>query len=137
MQAEPKQLIGLDVGQKRTGIARASSIARLAEPLATVETTELQTKLKELFEQYDPEIVVIGLPRNLNSEDTEQTRWVRDYMKELMSRFPERKFHWQDEALTTVAAGQESNAKKPTEIDARAAAIILQDFLNEPAGQNV
>jgi putative Holliday junction resolvase len=125
------------VGQKRTGIARASSIARLAEPLATVETTELQTKLKELFEQYDPEIVVIGLPRNLNSEDTEQTRWVRDYAKELMSRFPERKFHWQDEALTTVAAGQEPNAKKPTEIDARAAAIILQDFLNEPAGQNV
>lgn len=131
MHQEPKQLIGLDVGQKRTGIARASSIARLAEPLATVETAELPVKLKEIFGQYDPQVVVVGLPRNLQSEDTEQTRWVRDFVGKLKSQFPNRTFHWQDEALTTVAAGQGSLAKKPTEIDARAASIILQDFLNE------
>lgn len=131
MQTQPKQLIGLDVGQKRTGIARASSIARLAEPLATVETVQLPEKLREIIEQHRPEVIVVGLPRNLNSDDTEQTRWVRGFVEELKIHFPDMSFRWQDEALTTVAAGHEPHAKKPTEIDARAASIILQDFLNE------
>jgi len=131
VQTEPKQLIGLDVGQKRTGIARASSIARLAEPLMTVETTELPDRLEDIFKRYDPEVVVVGLPRNLKSEDTEQTRWVRSFVERLKAQFPSIVFHWQDEALTTVAASQAPDDKNPTEIDARAASIILQDFLNE------
>ena len=49
MQAS--EIIGLDIGQKRTGIARASSIARLAEPLMTIETEHLIYKLKEVFEK--------------------------------------------------------------------------------------
>lgn len=129
--AEPaRELIGLDIGQKRTGVARASSIARLAEPLTTIETEQLVPKLKDIIDKHQPELIVVGLPRNLQSADTEQTKWVRGIIGDIQSHFLDMHFEFQDEALTTVAA-KERLAKNTTEIDAEAASIILQDFLDE------
>jgi putative holliday junction resolvase len=124
------QLIGLDIGQKRTGVARASSIARLAEPLMTIETDQIIPKLEDLVNQLQPAIVVVGLPRSLQSNDTAQTKWVQSLTASLKSHFSGIDFKFQDEALTTVAAS-ERLAKNTTEIDAMAASIILQDFLDE------
>jgi putative Holliday junction resolvase len=123
------QLLGLDVGIKRTGIARASSAAKLAEPIKTVATDDIWESLKNLIEELQPATIVVGLPRNLKGDDTDQTRWVRLWLTEAKQRFPSIDFILQDEALTTKLA--ESRAgKKITDVDAHAAAIILQDFLD-------
>jgi putative Holliday junction resolvase len=121
--------IGLDVGNKRTGMARASNAARLAEPLKTVPTEEVVPTLKKMAAEDDIESVIVGLPRNLNGDDTAQTEWVRGWLQNAKAELPEITFHWQDEALTTHEA-QKRLGKNITEVDAYAASIILQDFLD-------
>jgi putative Holliday junction resolvase len=128
--AELKQLLGLDVGLKRIGIARASDNARLAEPLLTVSTPEAIKTLRSLIEEYNINIVVVGLPRNLRGDDTAQTTWVRDWIKHAKSKI-DLPFYWQDEALTSrIAEAKRQVHKHPHDIDSLAAAIILQDFLD-------
>lgn len=121
-----EEVIGLDVGMARTGLARASRRARLAEPLKTVATDELSEELRHWVEQGVRQVVV-GLPRNLSGDDTAQTNWVRQLVESLKIEHPQLLFHWQDEALTTAAA---QAGKNVTDIDAEAARIILQDFLD-------
>lgn len=131
---ENEQLLGLDVGKARTGIARASSMARLAEPLMTVGTADLIKILGELIKEQNYSIVVVGLPRNLQGDETAQTEWVRHWVDKAKKKLAT-EFYWQDEALTTkiAEAHQLSKGKKiPQGADAMAAAIILQDFLDAP-----
>jgi putative Holliday junction resolvase len=127
-----KQYIALDVGLKRTGIARASEIARLAEPLRTVPTTEVLKVLKDLIEEYNVSAVVVGLPRNLQGNNTQQTNWVRDWVDHAKAKL-DLPFYWQDEVLSSkIAEAKKQSYKKPHDIDSLAAAVILQDFLQTP-----
>jgi len=119
--------LALDVGSKRTGIARASSVAKLPEPLKIVETDKLIDELKTLVTAQPALGIVVGLPRNLNGDDTDQTRWVRKWTEQAEKEI-DVPFHFQDEALTTTEAlSRQPNNSQP---DAEAAVIILQDFLN-------
>lgn len=129
--ASNPEFIGLDLGKAKTGVARASTVAKLAEALESVETVKLVDYLNKLEEV---EAVVIGLPRNLEGDDTDQTRWVRDFVKKLKSDIKIPMF-WQDEALTSVIS-----AKHRTTGDddhALAAQIILQDFIDTPVAERV
>lgn len=131
---ENEQLLGLDVGKIRTGIARASGMARIAEPLITVETADLMKILGELIKEQNYSIIVVGLPRNLEGDETAQTEWVRHWVDKAQKKLAT-EFYWQDEALTTkiAEAHQLSKDKRsPHGTDAMAAAIILQDFLDTP-----
>ena len=128
---EPGQIIGLDVGMRKTGIARASSVARLAEPLEAVPTDEVFNALKKLDSDQPLEAIVIGLPRGLNGQETDQTDWVRQWTDHAKKQL-KTPFYWQDEALTSKLAAAQQTAKKPIDEDALAAAIILQDFLETP-----
>ena len=73
------EILALDVGSKRVGMARASTKARLAEPLKTVKTEEAIKQLQAMIKENDIMAIVVGLPRNLSGEDTAQTRWLRDW----------------------------------------------------------
>ena len=127
---DSEQLLGLDVGLKRTGIARASLNARLAEPLVTISTQKVIATIKNLIEEYNVSAVVVGLPRNLQGDDTQQTNWVRDWVKQTMRKI-DLPFYWQDEVLTSrIAQAQKLSYKKAHDVDSLAAAIILQDFLD-------
>lgn len=123
-----EEIVALDVGTVRTGIARASKLARLAQPLKTVPTDEVIEELRRLSLKSQITKVVVGLPRNLRGDDTQQTEWVRHFVEDAKTQLPKIDFYLQDEALTSVSA-QESG-KKVTDIDAEAARIILQDFLD-------
>lgn len=129
---ETKEIIGLDLGLKRTGIARASASVRLSEPVTTVPTEKTLETLRRLMAGKELEAVVVGLPRSLNGNDTDQTKWVREWVKSAKKDL-ETDFFWQDEALTSRVAQE----RKTNDIDAEAAAIILQDFLDTPAEQRV
>lgn len=135
---EIKELIGLDVGIKRTGLARASSAARLAEPLKVVETTDLIDELKAIIKKGPMEAIVVGLPRSLQGKETDQTVWVRGWVQKAKAELEEVPFYWQDEALTSkLALARRLSGKKPQELDALAAQIILQDFLDTPEAERV
>lgn len=125
MKAE--EYLGLDVGKKRIGVARGSSVARLAEPLMTLPTKGALKELDTLIQKHHAAGLVVGLPRSLKGDETAQTGWVRDFTDTLKQKFA-LPIVFQDEALTShqALAGGASKA----DVDAIAAAMILQDFLD-------
>ena len=127
-----QNIVCLDVGEKRIGVAVADTSVRIAVPFETVEVdgSELAAiAIIILTEQ--AETIVIGYPRNQSGEVTAQTRFVEEFAKTLKDIAP--KIIFQDESLTSVIAEQQLiSHKRPyskADIDAQAAAIILQDYL--------
>ncbi len=134
------KLIALDVGTKRIGVAKADSSVRIAIPYSAVEVdgTEFK-KIASLARAWDINSFVIGLPRNSHGEETEQSKYVRKFAMQLKREIPEAKVCFQDESLTSVEAEKRlKNRKKghkKGDIDSEAAAIILQDFLEQRTGK--
>ena len=128
------KIIGLDVGTKRIGVARADSTTRIAVPsgFITVDGTEWE-EISRLAKLYSTNWFVLGLPRSNEGNETKQSQYVRSFAKELLKQIPDAKIRFQDESLTSVEAEDRLKARKKNyekgEIDAEAATIILQDFL--------
>lgn len=133
MQAS--NILGLDVGEKRVGVAMVRAEVRVPVTLDTLdrEATDFWHQLIEITKQNNIGEVVIGLPRGLDGQETAQTALVRAFGQELTSHIT-LPAHWQDEALTSVQARNVLDASgKPYQkgdIDALAASIILTDYLD-------
>lgn len=127
-------LVGLDVGEKRIGVAVADTDVRIARPLTTlnVDGTELDL-LKGIVQEYVPHKLVLGYPRNQQGEATLQTQFVETFARLIEPLGVAIDF--QDESLTSVMAEQRLKERgKPFEkgaIDAEAATIILQDYVEQ------
>lgn len=129
-----KTYLALDIGEKRIGVAVGDDTVRIAVPLETIEVdgNEL-ARLARLIVDHEPGIVVIGYPRNQSGEPTAQTAFVEEFAQKLADIAP--KIEFQDESLTSVLAEQRLKSyNKPytkADIDAQAAALILQDYLEQ------
>lgn len=128
-------IMALDVGERRIGVAVASSLARLPRALKTLQNgPEVFNEIAELVREEQISRLVVGLPRGLSGQDTEQTRKVRNFADQLKHNLTIG-IHLQDEAVTSVQAEAElQRGKMPyakEDVDARAAVIILEDFLRE------
>ncbi len=129
-----KNIVCLDVGEKRIGVAVADTAIRIAIPLETVEVDGQElAALEKIIIGEGADLVVIGYPRNQSGEATAQTHFVEEFSYKLKDIAKEIVF--QDESLTSVLAEDRLKSyKKPYkkgDIDALAAAIILQDYLEE------
>lgn len=130
-------LVSLDVGEKRIGVAVADTGVRLAVPFSTIDVdgTEI-SEIARIVIRENAKILVIGYPRNQSGEATAQTRYVEQFVKNLEEL--DVKIVFQDESLTSVIAEQRLvSYKKPYskgDIDAMAASIILQDYLEAHYG---
>lgn len=135
---KPTTLIGVDVGEKRIGVSVADSAVRIAMPIDTIEVdgSEVQS-LAEIIIREDASVLVVGYPRNQAGEPTAQTKYVEEFTAKLVDIAPEIVF--QDESLTSVMAEDRLKShKKPytkADIDAQAATIILQDYIEERYGR--
>lgn len=134
------KLIALDVGSKRIGVAKADSTVRIAIPYSAVEVDGNEfKKIASLARAWDINSFVIGLPRNSKGEETEQSKYARKFAAELKRQISGAKVCFQDESLTSVEAEKRlKNRKKgynKGDIDSEAAAIILQDFLEQRTGK--
>ncbi|USN96877.1 MAG: Holliday junction resolvase RuvX [Candidatus Nomurabacteria bacterium] len=124
-------LISLDVGTKRIGVAVADTIVPIASPLTTVvvDGTELEV-IKNIIKERAVEKVVVGYPRNQSGDPTEQTTVSEAFGNKLQDVV---EVVYQDESVTSVAAENLlKTSGKPYgkgDIDALAASIILQDYL--------
>lgn len=125
------KLLGLDVGTVRVGVATADDIVPVAVPVTTivVDGTE-HDQVAKLIADEQITTVVVGFPRNQSGEPTAQTEVSKDFAAKLPADV---KVVFQDESLTSVTAEDRlKQNKKPYtkgDIDALAAAIILQDYL--------
>ena len=128
------RIIGLDVGSKRIGVARADSDTRIAIPVGFINVDGLEwQEITRLARVNSTNLFVIGLPRSNEGNETKQSLFVRNFAKTLSSKIPDAKIRFQDESLTSVVAEERLKSRKKKyekgEIDAEAAAIILQDFM--------
>jgi putative Holliday junction resolvase len=151
--------LGLDIGDKRTGVAVSDPGGILATPLTVLDSTDENALINEILEivsQYEAESIVVGLPRRLNGEVGKQANKVIDFANKLswqagQSGFNKLDVQLWDERLSTKAAQRlkleaggkgrklHSRAKRGTgshgssaksAVDSIAAAFILQGFLD-------
>jgi len=121
----------MDFGEKRIGLAFGDSRTCIACPLTTIANDkDFFSKLTNIIEEKQITTIVMGLPRNLNGKETEQTKRARDFADQLF-KIIKIKVIWQDEAGTTKQVIEEHKGDIiKGDIDKEVAAIILQDYLN-------
>ena len=130
-------LVCLDVGEKRIGVSVADVGIRIAVPFDTIEVdgNEIEAIVKVVLKE-QADTIVVGYPRNQQGEATSQTEFVEAFTKKL--EYLGKKIVYQDESLTSVLAEQrlKSYGRPYTkgDIDAQAATIILQDYLEQNYG---
>lgn len=127
-----QNIVCLDVGEKRIGVAVADTSIRIAVPFETVNVdgNEVETITKIVVAER-ADIIVVGYPRNQSGQTTAQTTYVEAFAEKLRGIVPTIEF--QDESLTSVIAEEQlAIHKRPYskgDIDAQAAAIILTDYI--------
>lgn len=129
------RILGIDYGDRRIGLALSDPLKMIASPFKTIPNTGNQESLKSIIEDQDIESIVVGLPLGMKGQDTTQTEKVREYAHSLAElNCP---VFLEDERLTSVSAQKsmiEQNIKTGHNkgiIDERAAAILLQQFLDK------
>ncbi len=128
-----RTFLGLDVGDKRVGLALGDSQVRIAVPFNYLERSDgIIKQLTEIILRHNIKTIVVGYPRNQSGEPTQQTAAVEAFVEELAEIDIETEIVFQDESLTSVEAERRlGRVKDKGEIDAEAASIILQDYLEE------
>jgi putative Holliday junction resolvase len=128
-----KAVIALDIGEKRIGVAVSDGDVHIARPIGFIDVNgeELERIIK-LIVEHQAEAVVVGYPRNQSGEPTAQTAFVESFAAKL-GESTLTPILFQDESLTSVLAEARlrSYGRDYTkgDIDAEAAALILQDYL--------
>lgn len=136
------RILAIDLGEKRIGLALSDALRVVAKPLHVFKRTSRQNDLshyRTIIAEHEVTLVVMGLPTFLDGSDSDQTRWVRDYSAELAQNISvPLVFH--DETYSTENARQRmrdlgySQKKRQQQRDAVAAAMFLQDYLDEHGG---
>jgi putative Holliday junction resolvase len=145
------RVVGLDVGARRIGVAVSDATLTLARPVDVLRPTSLDDDgprlaaavIARLAEEEDGvSLVVVGLPRRLDGTATDMTAHVEAFAAEL-ERLTGLSVIRQDERLTSreaesrLAATDKDWRSRKSRLDAAAAAVILQDYLDVQPGRAV
>ncbi len=128
--------LGLDVGDKRIGVALSDPVGVLASPFTIIKCTDVRKDIQaiiEIIEQNQVGQVIAGLPRSMDGSEGRQAEKVRVFIEELRkgTAVP---IEFRDERLSTVSAKRlmrEAGKMGKVRHDAAAAALILQSYLDE------
>lgn len=131
------RILAIDYGRKRTGIAVTDPLQIIATALDTIHTKQVINFLKEYSTAEDIESFVIGMPKNLQNEDTDSTPYVRSFITLLEKSFPGKTIHQVDERFTSkiahgamISGGMKKKERRKKEnVDKISATLILQSFL--------
>ena len=122
--------LGLDIGDKRIGVARINSVARLPEPLVTLENNEnFVLELKNIIDKESVYLLIVGLPRNMDGGETQQTETVKEFAEVVLRPNINLPIIFYDETLSSVEAEKyPADVKQKMGLDAIAATEILKYF---------
>ena len=132
------RILAIDYGKKRTGIAVTDPLQIIASGLTTIASNDLISFLKKYLVAEAVELMVIGMPVNLDDTDTHATPLVKAVIKKLKLEFPNISITEVDERFTSKMAkdamlqmGLKNKQRRDKKIvDEIAAAIMLQEYLN-------
>ncbi|MEG0656311.1 MAG: Holliday junction resolvase RuvX [Mucinivorans sp.] len=131
------RILALDYGKKRVGIAVSDPLRIIASPMVTVSSKDILAWLEEYFATNHVDIVVIGMPLQMDGSPSDSQRYIRPFMSRFRARFPAIDLCEADERFTSVLAhramieGGVPRLKRQGKeiVDRTAASIILQGFL--------
>lgn len=125
----PRTFLAFDLSPKRVGVATGNTVTHSATPLATI-TQEGDARFEaicRLVREWQPAALVVGVPSHPDGAPHDNTRRAQRFARQLAGRFG-LPVHEVDERYTTV----EARAQGAVDADAAAAALILEQFLNQP-----
>lgn len=131
------RILAIDYGSKRTGIAVTDEMQIIASGLTTVSTKNLIEFLKSYTSSEIVDLIVIGLPKQMNNELSESEPLILKFIKILNNKFPEMPIERIDERFTSkmafqsmIANGLSKNQRKNKSlVDEISATLILQSYL--------
>ena len=131
------RLLAIDYGKKRTGIAVSDEMQIIAGGLTTVATVDLVDFILDYVKREPVERIVVGLPKQMNNEPSENMRRVEPFVNRLRKLLPDIPVDYHDERVTSVMAqrtiieaGIKKMARRNKElVDEVSATIILQSYM--------
>ena len=138
------RILGIDYGRKRTGLAVTDPLKIVAGNLATVPTHTLMQFIKDYIGREEVDRIVVGQPTQLNGEPSESIRYITPFVNRLHKELPDMPIVMYDERFTSTLAHQamiaggmkKSDRRDKSRVDAIAATIILNDYLQSIFNQS-
>ena len=136
------RLVGLDVGEKRIGVAVSDGLGMTAQPLGVVERKSLDkdaARIMQMLAEYQVDCAVAGLPLQMDGDEGEQSARVRHFCNAFTKRTG-LEVVYQDERLTSAQSERmliESGVRRGRRrqvIDKMAATLILQAYMDSHPG---
>ena len=131
------QILAIDYGLKRTGLAYAEEPLYIALSLETVNSSEIFNYLSNYFKNNDVVKIIIGEPKSLDGGHTDSSKLIYNFYKKINKKYSGIKVELYDERFTSkiakqvlISSGVKKNKRKNKEtVDKISAVIILQDYL--------
>lgn len=131
------RILAIDYGKKRSGIAVTDILQIIANGLTTVPTNELLPFVTDYVNKEPVDKVIIGYPRQMNNEDSENMKNIEPFIRSLSEKIPTISIEFIDERFTSVMAHRamiDGGLKKKARqnkalVDEISATIILQSYL--------
>ncbi len=130
-------ILSVDYGDVRTGIAVCDKMEILASPVTVITQSyepKLIAEIEKIIQQYKPELIVVGLPKNMDGTSGERAEKCKKFADSLSVQTGIKTIMW-DERLTTVSAHRALNVtnvrgnKRKEIVDAVSAVMILEGYL--------
>ena len=135
------RILGIDYGEARVGIAVTDELNITAQGLETIQRKGsdkiVLRRLDEIFEKYNVDTIVVGMPLNMNGTMSERAEITQKFVHKLKCKYNKMKIDTIDERLTTVEAHKTMNFldvnkhKKRNIVDTISAVYILETYLNK------
>ena len=135
------RILAIDYGQKRTGLAVTDPLQLIANGLTTVATKDLEAFVLDYVSREEVERIIIGQPRQMNGQDSENMRRITPFVNRLRKLLPDTPIEYFDERFTSVMAhrtmlesgiGRKARQNKAL-VDEISATIILQGYMEAKA----
>jgi putative holliday junction resolvase len=135
------RILGLDYGTKRIGIAISDELKMIAQPLEFIPAepfADALNRLKEILREKEVELIVIGMPRNMDGSYGPAALKVQEFTAALKGALTTPMRFW-DERLTSAQANRflidakVRRDQRKQKVDKTAAAILLQSYLDAPS----
>ena len=137
-----ERILGVDLGERRWGVAISDELCLFSSPLPTIEADDDEdflNRLADVLEQHEVFEMVVGLPLSLDGGEGPRCARSREIIAKMRARFEHLKVVEWDERFSTLKAESflresgMSRKKQKGRVDAMAARIILQSYLNSRA----
>lgn len=137
------RILGLDVGSRTIGVACSDALRITAQGIETIRRESKKkdfARLQELIKEREVHCIVVGRPRHMNGDYSENMEKIEHFVDEFRKVVPDMDIVYWDERLTTVMAqnvlkeGHVRREKRKQFVDKMAAVLILQNYLDAHQG---